>query len=174
MRCFILASGRETHDPSGKYLSHLLLPSLPIRPAFPLPQASSSSFSHCHCHTFKEEVLSASSEVSCSQSRRWDPLMMIHIPFFIWGISFSICRERCLTEPGIPRGAEMLALIPPSPPFWELLHSSSGGSQSPGDGLLGQVPDLSTRPRWAFPLPRASDHQARTSPLPRATKGHSG
>lgn len=112
--------------------------------------------SHTATATFKKRDCSVPALVSCSQSRRWDPLMMIPSHSLYEGsASVSVGRERCLTEPGIPRGAEMLALIPPSPPFWELLHSSSGGSQSL-DGLLEQVPDLSTRHGQGLPLPRAS------------------
>ena len=146
MRCFILASGAEKLMIPMENVSATCLLSLPILLFF-CPKASSSHFLHCHCHTFKEEVLSASSEVSCSQSRHWDALVMIPSHSFYegsasvsvggkmshWARHPSWCWDAC--------PASFLTPVLGASPF--IIRWLS----VPDDGLIGQVPDLSARPR---------------------------
>lgn len=142
----------------------LLSPSVLL---FFCPKASSSRFLHCHCHTFKEEVLSASSEVSCSQSRHWDALMMIPSHSFYegsasvsvggkmshWARHPSWCWDACPASFPHPRSGSFSIhhQVALSPWWW----SHRAGTRSERKTTVK-----------ASPLHRASDHKARPSHYP--------
>lgn len=139
----------------------------PSRLLFFCPKASSSCFSRCHCHTFKEEVLSASSEVSCSQSRHWDLLMMILSHSFYEGSA------------SVSVGGKMSHWA--RHPLW-YLRCFSCFPPHPHSGSFSVDHQVALSPWWwshragtrsehkttvkASPLLRASDHKARPPHYP--------
>lgn len=133
---------RETHSPNGNCLSHL--------PAF-------SPHPSCFCfaskpHPAAYHIATATLlKKRCSVQALRSPAARAGIgilwwwfylnlstraqPQYLWGKDVSLSQASLVVP-------ERLFLLTPSPLFWELLRSSV-----PDDGLIGQVPDLSTRPR---------------------------